>query len=168
LTVKQWNIGDVATSADMNTWTVPLVAVKPGDTSRSSTTTQTNDPDLTATVAANATYWVDMWLGYEGGTQGASDLKFGFAVPASATLRSSATYTGASGGAITEVYYASGGAALTPGTNGAGNIRGVSLRGTLITAGSSGTFALSWAQNTSSGTATVLHTGSALKLTRIG
>ena len=148
----------------MNNWFVPIPRVKAADTSRASATTESNDPDLSMTVAANSTYWVDLFLNYEGGTQGAADLKLGFAVPASATLRSSADYVNSSGGAVTEVYYTSGGAALIPGTNGAGNIRGLSLRGTLITAGSSGTFALSWAQNTSSGTATILHTGSALVL----
>lgn len=168
MAVKQWSVGDVLASADMNAWTVPLAAYKASDTSRASNTTQASDPDLTVAVAANCTYWVDVWLNYEGGTQGSSDLKLGFAVPSGATLRSSATFTGQSGGSNTEGYYASGGSALTPGTNGAGNIRGFILHGTLAVSSSAGSLTLSWAQNTSSGTATTIHTGSVLVLQRIG
>jgi hypothetical protein len=158
----------VLASADVNNWFVPLIGLKASDTSRSNTITQTNDPDLSVAVAANASYRVLMWLGYEGGTQGASDLKLGMVVPASATLRSSATYITQAGTSFTEAYYASGGAALTPGTNGSGNIRGFRLLGTLITSSTSGSLALSWAQNTSSASATVLHTGSVLEAWRIG
>lgn len=163
-----WTVGQVLAAADVNTWFVPLIGVKASDTSRSNTVAQTNDPDLTVAVAANATYRILMWLNYEGGTQGASDLKIGMAVPASATLRTSCTYVNASGGAVVEVYYASGGTALIPGTNGPGNIRGFRMVGTLITGASSGSLAVSWAQSTSSATATTLHTGSVLEAWRIG
>jgi hypothetical protein len=147
---------------------VPIVGYKASDTSRASTIAQASDPDLAVTVAANATYHVDMWLNYEGGTQGASDLKIGFAVPASATFRYSGTYVNSGGNNANEIYAASGLGPLNLGTNGAGNIRGASFHGTLVTAASTGTFALSWAQVTSNATATTIHTGSDLKLTRIG
>lgn len=162
-----WTVGQVLASADVNSWFVPLVGIKTSDTSRSNTVAQTNDPDLTVTLAANATYEFRMWLNYEGGTQGSSDLKMGMAVPASATARTSCTYVNNSGGATVEVYYASGGTALALGTNGAGNIRGFRMVGTVVTAGTSGSLVLSWAQNTSSATATIIHTGSILKAWRV-
>ena len=168
MTVKNWNPGDVLNAADMNAWTVPLIGLKASDTPRASNTTQANDPDLIVSVAANASYRFLLWLNYEGGTQGSSDLKLGLAVPASSTARGSSTYVNSSGGSVVESYYTSGGAAQVPGTNGAGNIRGYRMVGTLITGASSGSLAVSWAQNTSSGTATILHTGSVLEVWRVG
>ena len=168
MAIPTWSVGEVLASADVNSWFVPLIGYKASDTSRSSTTSQTNDPDLIVAVAANAVYYFDLWLNYEGSTQGSSDLKLGMAVPASATLKSSASYVNSSGGSVVEVYYNNGAAALVPGTNGAGNIRGFYMKGTVAISSTSGNVALSWAQNTSSGTATVLHAGSALKLRRIG
>jgi hypothetical protein len=160
-----WSVGEVLASADVNSWFVPLVAIKASDTSRS-TTSQTNDPDLVITVAANATYEFRLWLNYEGPAQGTADLKLGLSVPASATARTSNTYVNSSGGSVVEGYYASGGTALVPGTNGSGNIRGFRMVGTLVTSSTSGSLALSWAQNTASGSTTI-HTGSILKAWRV-
>src|ERR1700733_4519961 len=107
--IPTWTPGEVLASADVNSWFVPLAGYKAGSTSRASTTAQSNDPDLIITVAANAIYEFVLWLNYEGGTQGSSDLKMGLAVPASASAVTSATYVNNSGGATVEVYYASGG-----------------------------------------------------------
>jgi hypothetical protein len=168
VSVKQWNVGDVLASADMNTWTVPLVGLKASDTSRASNTTAANDPDLIVQLAANATYEWRTWINYEGGTQGSSDLKIQFtSVPSGATLRGSATYVNASGGAVVEVYVTSGGGSLAAGTNGGGAIRGFRAVGTIVTSSTASGFAISWAQNTSSGTATVVHAGSILKAWRV-
>ena len=168
MALPTWVPAQVLTASDVDNYFIPLVGLKASDTSRASNTTQSNDPDLIVSVAANTAYEFRLWLNYEGGTQGSSDLKLGLAVPASSTARASSTYVNSSGGSVVEAYYTSGAAAQVPGTNGAGNIRGFRMVGTLITGASSGSLALSWAQNTSSGTATTLHTGSVLEVWRVG
>src|SRR5215472_4200123 len=140
----------------------PLNAYKTADTGRTSTTTATADPDLSIPVVANAWYKWELWLNYEGFTQGSSDLKVGLGIPAGSTVRGSAEYTNASGGTVVEIYWTGG--ALQVGTNGAGAIRGFNSRGTLQMGGTAGSFTLNWAQNTSSGTATIVHTGSYMQL----
>ena len=87
MATKQWNVGDVLSAADLNSWAVPLAAVKVVDTSRASTTTLANDPELSLAVAANVIYRFWAYLDYEGGTTGSSDIKWSFSVPAGATLR---------------------------------------------------------------------------------
>ena len=162
-----WIVGQVLASADVNNWFVPLAGIKTADTSRASTTTAANDPDLIVQLAANATYeWV-AWLYYEGGTQGASDLKLDWSsVPAGATIRGSATYVNASGGAVTEIAFTNGGT-LAVGTNGGGAVRGIRAIGTIVTSSTASGFAVKWAQNTSSGTATIVHAGSILRAQRV-
>jgi hypothetical protein len=163
-----WSVGQVLTASDVDSWFVPLVGYKASDTSRTSTTTAANDADLIIQLAANAIYEWRCWLNYEGGTQGSSDLKLDWSsIPAGATLRGSATYVNASGGAVTEVYISGGGGSIAAGTNGAAAIRGFRALGTIVTSAAASGFAVKWAQNTSSGTSTILHAGSILKAWRV-
>lgn len=169
MAVKSWSVGDVLSAADMNAWTVPQVAYKTSDTSHASTTTLTPDPALSVTVAANATYTFGTTLWYEGGTQGSSDFKWQFTGPSGASLLYSAYNLTTSGTASTASYNQSGLATVgQAGTNGAGAIRVVYGFGSFTTSSTAGSLALTWAQNTSSGTATILHTGSWISLQRIG
>lgn len=166
---KAWNVGDVLTAADLDSWSVPNTAVKAVDTSRTSNTTLANDPELTLSVAANVVYRFWCYLNYEGGTQGASDIKWSFTVPAGATLRYQMIAVNTAGSLspllIGPTFTAT--STNSAATNGAGNLMAAVMHGTLDTAGTAGTFVIQWAQNTSSGTSTILHAQSAMTLDRI-
>lgn len=140
---------------------VGLKASKGADTARTSTTTLAADPDLSVTLAANSVYIVGLLLLYKGGTTGSSDLKFSWSLPSAATL--AGEYMGIfnpiglistpiTGSSVTVTY-----------TNGTGNSYPVTIEATVTTSSTAGTFALTWAQNTSSGTATTLMAGSNLR-----
>jgi hypothetical protein len=60
------------------------------------------------------------------------------------------------------------GAAANVGALGAGTLAGALIKGTVTTAGTAGNLTLQWAQVSSSGTATILHSGSWMTLDRIG
>lgn len=141
----------------------PLAAYKGADETVTSSAVLQNDDALFVTVAANATYKFQLWLNYEGGTQGSSDLKIGWSLPSGATIKGSATYINASGGSVVEVYFTNA-STLAAGTNGAASIRGFFAKGTLAVSSTGGTMQLQWAQNTSSGTGTIVHSGSELSL----
>src|SRR5215472_8894872 len=61
--------------------------VKPTDQSVTSSTVLVNDNALVIPVVANANYKFDLYLDFEGGTSGSSDIKFTWTVPASTTMR---------------------------------------------------------------------------------
>lgn len=145
---------------------VPPAGFKSADTSRASTTTMTADPDLTMPLVANGWYTFELWLNYEGGTEGSSDMQFTWSVPAGATLRGSADYVNNAGTTIVEVYFTAS-TTLQPGTNGSGAIRGVTARGSVQMSTTAGNLTFKWAQNTSSATPTIVHSGSYLKTTRL-
>lgn len=136
---------------------------KSGDTSRTTTTTLTADPDLTLTVPAAGTYRLDGYLDYEGGTGGASDLAISFA--SVGTLRYHIVYAGAGTGGANVGNTNVGGGTVALRTQGAGVLCGASIKGMII-APSSGSITLDWAQNTSSGTATIVHAQSWISLRR--
>jgi len=162
--------GGTVFASDANAWFVPLAAFKSADESVTSSTVLQNDDVLVVALAANATYLMICYLNYEGGTQGASDLKVGWTVPAS-TVMAYQHIGVTTAGTITQAS-----AATTSdqtnvpayGTNGAGNTLGALLLGTVKSAGTPGNLQMQWAQNTSNGTATKVKAGSALVLHRIG
>lgn len=144
----------------------PTTAYKAVDTSRPTFTTLTADPDLVISTAANAVYMFDAYLNFEGGTAGGSDLLI--EMTSNGTLRyqmSHADLAGNNGIAATATYQ--GGASVGLTTNGAGVLRGASIRGSLLAGGTAGSLTLLWAQNTSSATATILHAGSWLSIRRL-
>lgn len=170
MAIKVWSPGDVLTASDMNSWTIPLVAIKPSDTSRTSTTSVTADPDLVVAVAANSSYWFQCYLNYEGAATGTGDLKWNFTVPAGATLRYQSVSVNTSG-TLSPLLIGptwTGASTNSAGTNGSGNAMSLVMTGTLVVAGTAGNCTLNWAQVTSSGTSTIVHTQSALKLDHIG
>jgi len=161
-----WSVGQVLTAADVNSWFVPLAVAKTSDQSVTSSTTLVNDTALVLAVAANATYWMELYLNYEGGTANASDLKFGWTFPAGLTIRAQPLLVDPAGATRilnTQIQTT----VSNAGTQGAGNLSSVGLRGNVTTSGTSGNLQLQWAQNTSNGTATIVHTGSLLVLQRI-
>src|SRR5262249_38108748 len=144
-------------------------AVKPADTGRNTNIVPSNDPDLQFQVAANASYDLTAVVQYKGGTNGASDAQFQINVPASTTgfvLAYRLTISGLTLSALA-VAFASG-PASTAGTNGPANTLPLLIKASLSTAGTAGTCALAWAQNTSSGTNTTVMAGSVLMSQRIG
>lgn len=143
----------------------PLLAWKTLDTSRSTTTTLAVDPDLTLPIAVSAYYRFLCYLDYEGAAAGTGDLTWNWLVPAGTTLRyhligvNTLLQANVSGTKL---------ASDTPsvGTNGAGVLQAVTMHGTLFTSTTTGSITLNWAQNTSSGTSTIIHAQSYMMLQR--
>lgn len=159
------------TAADLDAWAVPLAAVKAADTSRTSVTTVTADPDLSLAVAANALYRFWMYLDYEGANTGTGDLKWSFSTPSGATLRYQALFLQSGGGtAINQTigFTNTGASVMSAASNGVANLMAVTMWGQLDTAASTGSLTLNWAQNTSSATSTIVHAQSSMTLDRIG
>ncbi len=147
-----------------------IYARKAADTSRSSTTTHADDPDLTVTVAASAVYLVNCGLYYHSTSQTAGDFKAQFAAPSGAALQASVfTFAAAStattddlAGCVTLTTSMSCGVVAL-----ADPYNPCQVMGLLVTGGSAGAFKVQWAQNASSGTATVLKANSYLLLQRL-
>lgn len=156
--------GEIITAGLLQSF-APLNAYKAADTSRVTTTTLANDPDLLVSVAASAWYWIDCVLTYEGSTQGSSDLKYAWSVPTGTTMacqQEGITTAGAS-----TAGFARGVSGGTAGTSGAGNQWTMRISGTVKTSTTPGTLVLQWAQNTSNGVATIVHAGSGMFLRRM-
>ncbi len=144
----------------------PLAAYKSTDQSVTSSTVLVNDSALFLSVLASATYKFILDLDYEGATQGTGDIKTAWSLPAGATMRYnriSLDQTGAS----TVGFMNNEGNTPIMGTNGAGALRGACMSGTITTSTTAGTVQFRWAQNTSNGTATIVHATSRMKLRRI-
>ena len=121
--------GSLATSAFVNSL-APQGVVKPTDESVTSSTTLQNDNDLLAPLKAGA-YAFSLFVAYEGGTQGSSDLKLGFSVPASTTsFRAGPTYIDTSGAAHLGNSLTSSGT-IAAGTSGAGNLHTLTIIGAI-------------------------------------
>lgn len=159
------NAGGSATAAFVNQ-IAPQGVVKPTDESLASNTTLQPDNDLFyALNVANATYHFDCYLDYEGGTQGSADIKWTWAVLAGVILRYQAFYISTSGNVAGGTSHL-GSDTVVAGSNGAGVLMGVHMRGGLIMSTTLGNIALSWAQNSTSVTPTIVHAGSDLSLFR--
>jgi len=165
--IPVWAVGQVLAAADVNNWFIPIAAVKPADTGRNTNIVPSNDPDLQFQVAANASYDLTAVVQYKGGTNGASDAQFQINVPGSTTgfvLAYRLTISGLTLSALAVAF----GTAFNAGTNGTGNNLPLLIKASLSTAGTAGTVALAWSQNTSSGTNTTVMAGSVLTVQRIG
>lgn len=160
----------------------PQTLRKTADTSITASTSPTADPHLTFDVTASAVYVWWGWLKYDGATAG--DLLVSFTAPSGALGEWAGHGTG-----ITVI-----GSSSTPtletdtvrtngymqrtesndvtqsrsfGALGVGNALTVDIKGTLRVGSTAGTWALAWAQNASSATATTLYTDSYIALQRI-
>lgn len=161
-----WNVGQIVTASDVNNWFVGDYAIRTTDLSRASLTTLTADPTLVLPVIANASYWFFMYIDYEGGTQGSSDLKFNYTIPGSAFMRYQISAI-ATTGTIAATQTRLGSDTIAVGSSGAGVLMGVMGMGTLVNGAGSGNLTFNWAQNTSNTTATTIHAQSAIALIRI-
>ncbi|MGW4670068.1 hypothetical protein [Streptomyces sp. NPDC004324] len=159
----------------------PQTLRKSGDTARAATTTQTADPHLQMDVAALAVYTFTGWIFFDAAT--AADIVIGWSAPAN-----SAGSWGAHGGGTTVTSATAGGgtqqdaistwgygirlesttlsATRTYGALGVGTPLAVMINGTLRTSVTAGTFAMTWAQQTSNATATTVYTDSWLSVQR--
>jgi Hemagglutinin repeat len=144
----------------------PLAVIKGADETVTSSTTLQNDDALFLPVIANATYLFKCYLNFEGGTGGSSDIKWQWGVPASATLRYDGVYQRSDGTNIVGSTFI-GTQTVAGRTQGAATLCGAIMDGTLVMAGTAGNIQLQWAQNTSSGTGTIVHAQSYLALWRI-
>jgi hypothetical protein len=147
------------------------LAYKTTATSRANTATISNDPDLQLAVDANAVYSLEGLLVYNGGST-SDDLRIGWSAPSGSTLTWVATgqntsATNGVGSVITDAQD------ITKNAYSLGTIANplgmtAMVRGLLITSSVAGTFALQWAQFTSSATATSMLAGSHIGLQRLG
>lgn len=137
----------------------PLGAVKPASTSRASTITLANDPDLAIALPQAGTYRVSGLLVYTAGQ--AVGIQAGFTVTAGSVLWSG---TGVNPGTSSTLGTGTGGA-QTFGGNGTA-VMPVWILGA-VTATAAGTLQLQWAQYYSSSGATVLQAGSFIEAVQI-
>lgn len=163
---------DVPSADDFNDWLVNTNWARKGSfTDKTSNVTFSDDPDLSLPVEAGAVYEVWCSLLVHSSNPAAGDFKMKFTAPAGATL--AATFWGYDALATTNSNFVGGGLTLnTQASLGAGVATAepwnpVQLHGSLIIAGTAGSFTLQWAQNTSSATITRLMTNSCLSLRRV-
>ncbi|WP_051797719.1 hypothetical protein [Streptomyces sp. NRRL S-337] len=151
---------------------LPLEQWKTANTDRAATTTFADDPDLTVSLEANATYRVEMYLHYA--ALDAARFKTMWNVPVNWTgLRSaigpdqgqilSSTSSGGTG--RWGVHNLS--TACTYGTRDHATNQCVAIEEGVVTTIAAGTLALQWAQATSNATATRLGSGSYMRVKRL-
>lgn len=160
----------------------PQVARKTADTQISASTTAVADPHLTFSVEAGAVYVWEGWVKYDGATGG--DVLLSFSAPSGSlgewaghgagitVIGSSSTPTLETDTVRTNGYMQRTEAndvtqSRSFGALGVGNALTAFIKGTLRVGSTAGTFALTWAQNASSATATTLYTDSYISLQRI-
>lgn len=158
-----WTPGEVLASSDVNSWMVPVWAVKTSDQSVTSSTTLVNDTQLAATLAANATYFFDLALMIV--ANDTAQFKSQFTGPSGATanfgimgFNTGAVFGATTRGISSSVVFTGNSTAVVP----------LWMRGNVQTSGTSGTFQFQWAQNTSNATACTVKSGSQLFLYRTG
>ena len=137
---------------------LPLWVVKPAPTSRASTTTLANDPDLVIDLPRVGTWAFDVWLNYTGGTLGSSDLKLGMNYSGTSSFAA----WGVNGITLASTSQLNAGGNSFTGSLALGTSGGTFFTGDIhgqVTVSTTGTLALQWAQNTSSATSTNLRQG---------
>lgn len=163
--VKVWNVGDVLTAADMNTWVVPLAGVKSANQSINSSTTFVNDADMRFAVAANSLYEFHVFLRYASPT--GADWKSSFSVPAGAVAHIARYGLDLSGNFKGGDDFADS-STITSQGQGSGTPQVANFFGWVATAGTAGNLIFQWAQNTGNAISTTLYQNSYLSGRRIG
>lgn len=162
---------------------LPQTIRKTADTQRSATTAQAADPHLQLDVAAGAVYTLSGWINYD--TLSSADFVLGFSYPTGTT----GTWVGHGAGTTVTSATGGGGTQQDSQSTWGYNIRlestalnatrtygglgvGATLQLTLLISGTvrvgpvGGTLAVTWAQSTSSATATTVYTDSWLAIQR--
>jgi hypothetical protein len=145
---------------------------KSSNTDRAATTTFVDDPDLTTTLAANATYHVIFYLHFA--ALNAARFKTVWTVPSGAS--GTRSVIGPDQGAVLSIT-SSGGqgrygvhnftTACTYGTRDDNTLLCAGIEEAVVTTSSAGTLAVQWAQATSSASFTRLGAGSSLHVRRL-
>ena len=162
-----WSVGQVLTASDVNTWFVPLAAVRTSNSAQNKTTTGVADGTLVLPMAANAYYEfrLNLWAASASTT---SSFKFQLTVPSGTTGTMAGLLDGASGGTFT------GGLSLTVTVTavvgGTANANyPARMTGVIQTAGTAGNLGLLYAENVlDAANGAYILAQSALVLTRIG
>jgi len=158
-----WTVGEVLTADHVNQFLAPRAKIKTTTTTRVSTTTLADDPELAGlAVEANARYRLDLYLDVESGT--VPDIKIQLTGPAGFDYRAVIWNGGFSAAAnFTSPTVLT--LACSGGTG--GNSDRMVGAGWLTTGGTAGSITLQWAQSVSDPGNTALKNGSQLMLTRI-
>lgn len=164
-----WNTilaGMKLTSTRLNNLYATLYVYKTGDTSRTATATPASDPDLTVSVEANAVYDVRVAIAHT--YDNTADFKFTFVGPAGATMTNwmfkVRTVDGTESSGVSATITTVQTVASASGTFN----QPLWIEGTLVTAGTAGTFAFQWSQANSVVPAAIVRAGSSMKLIRVG
>jgi hypothetical protein len=161
-----WSVGQILAAADVNTYFIPRTAYKTSAEHRSNTTLAA-DAQLTVPVDASAIYEVYCYLIYNGTTT-PGDLKIQWNVPSGTIFNLQGNGYNVAGNDQASTALQSTAQPFNMSCTSVGVIRNASFNGTLATSTTSGSFALTWAQNSASGTDTIIFTGSCVSLVRIG
>jgi hypothetical protein len=157
-------------TADLLMSMLPRIIVKSTATTRSNTTTFSDDPEMSMTLSANATYFVEFFLYYS--AIDAEKFATKWTVPSGVTGNRSTLGPGSSANQanMDNVSMRSGVHAFTTtglyGTRNSSNQAFAYETGVLVTT-SSGTVALQWTQGTSGSTGTTLYNTSFMRVTRL-
>jgi hypothetical protein len=166
--VPTWSPGQILTADDVNNWLTDDAVILTSAQHFTNTTTLANT-SIVLPVLANAVYMFTCLLFYQGFTQGISDMKIDWVVPASATLVFHVAGINQNNAALDGNGFSTSGAVTVGlGTNGSGVQRAATVTGTLTTVGTAGNLQMRGSQFTASTTDTILGTGSGMKMTRIG
>lgn len=163
--VPVWLPGQTLTSSDINNWMVPLTSYKASGTPRTTTTTQTADPDLAVGFLSAGIWVIEAVIRFNG--PAGNSLSWGWQTSATSIAGSICTlYNNTTPAVILSYHLVSytGSLAQTTGTAPA-NEQSLRFNG-MVQAGSAGTFAFAWAQGSSSATATTVDRASYLNAWR--
>lgn len=155
-------------TAALLTSLAPQSVIKGADETTVSNTSLHNDNALLLPLIASATYIFALYLDFESattGSGGAGDIKWGWSVPSGTKMRYTVMNKTTGGVADDGLTWDETGVP-TAGGRGAGVLAGVKLEGTVMAGATAGTLQFRWAQNTSNGTATIVHAQSSLELRR--
>lgn len=170
-----WAAGDPI-SASMLNYTQGDVIVKTVATDRASTSTLADDPDLTTTLDANATYLIEFGLHMVSPITSAPVsvlIKTQWTVPSGATgnrwaIGIGSTQNESNANNVSGRFGVHGFAtAVVYGSRGNSTSQIGALESAIVTTTSSGTCAIQWAQNTSNAQASSMSAGSYMKIKRV-
>jgi hypothetical protein len=144
---------------------IALSSVRSTTQSVTSSTALQNDNQLFFNnIPASTTWKFLLTVLYNGGTTGSSDIKVGWSLPSGATLFGMTTSVANPLGVA--IIYFTQSSTIFSASNGTGNPLAAFFSGSIIMGATAGTVQVQWAQNTSSGTATTVMTGSDLTMWR--
>jgi hypothetical protein len=156
--------GQRITAATLNAFCVPAAVIKPADQSVTSSTVLVNDNALVLPVVASATYLFECVIMFEAASGG--DLKCQWTVPAGATLAGEVLFRNLTPADTVHGALQASGLVQSAGS-GAGTDLALAVNGSLVMSSTAGSVQFQFAQNTSNGTATIVHAGSTICLRRI-